>query len=270
MKDYYNELDPYCCEWLRSLIAAELIPPGDVDGRSIVDVQAGDLVGYRQCHFFAGIGGWPLALQLAGWSGRVWTGSCPCQPFSNAGQRKGFADERHLWPTFYRLIADCCPAIIFGEQVAGAAALGWLAVVRADLENAGYAVGAADLPAASVGAPHNRQRLFWVADAGGAGLPRSDVEGGRRGLREIACRTPSKHSEHRLPAGIFDCADPGSIGAADGLRRPVGQVRAFGNALVPQTAAAFIEAVMDMALALYVFDRAHQGPTTIDRISWER
>jgi DNA (cytosine-5)-methyltransferase 1 len=168
VRAYYNEIDGYAAQWLRNLIAAGLIVPGDVDERSIVDVSGDDLAGYRQCHFFAGIGGWSYALHLAGWGGReVWTGSCPCQPLSSAGQRKGHADERHLWPAFYRLIAECNPATIFGEQVASKDGREWLAGIRADLEDAGYAVGAADLCAAGVGAPHIRQRLFWVADTNG-------------------------------------------------------------------------------------------------------
>src|SRR5581483_3942081 len=103
---YYSEIDPYAAEWLRNLIAAGHLPAGDVDERDIADVATGDLAGYRQCHFFAGIGGWPYALRLAGWPDDepVWTGSCPCQPLSSAGQRKGHADDRHLWPAFYRLI----------------------------------------------------------------------------------------------------------------------------------------------------------------------
>jgi DNA (cytosine-5)-methyltransferase 1 len=165
---YYNELDPFAAGWLRELIAEGLIADGDVDERSIVGVQPADLAGYDQCHFFAGIGGWSYALRLAGWPDDrpVWTGSCPCQPLSGAGQRKGHADERHLWPAFYRLIAERRPATLFGEQVASKDGREWLAGVRADLEALGYAVGAADLCAAGVGAPHIRQRLFWVADAG--------------------------------------------------------------------------------------------------------
>lgn len=165
--NYYNEIDPYAAQWLRNLISAGHIPPGDVDERSIVDVQPGDLVGYTQCHFFAGIGGWSYALRLAGWpdSRPVWTGSCPCQPFSAAGKQKGEADSRHLWPEFRRLIAECAPPVVFGEQVASALGRTWLAGVRADLEALGYAVGAADLCAASVGAPHIRQRLWWVAES---------------------------------------------------------------------------------------------------------
>jgi DNA (cytosine-5)-methyltransferase 1 len=167
MSAYYNEIDPYAAQWLRNLIAAGHIASGDVDERSITEVHPDDLRGYTQCHFFAGIGGWSYALRLAGWADDrpVWTGSCPCQPFSAAGKQRGSEDERHLWPAFFRLIRECRPSSVFGEQVAGAAGLAWIDHVCADLEGAGYAAAAAALPACSVGAHHRRERLFWVANS---------------------------------------------------------------------------------------------------------
>jgi DNA (cytosine-5)-methyltransferase 1 len=167
MNVYYNEHDAFAAAWLRELIGAGLLPAGDVDERDVQLVQPADIAGYEQCHFFAGIGGWPYALQLAGWGDRpVWTGSCPCQPFSSAGKGAGFDDPRHLWPAWFRLIRECRPAVVFGEQVASPPGLRWLDSVSTDLEAEGYAFGACDLAAASVGAPHIRQRLFFVADAG--------------------------------------------------------------------------------------------------------
>jgi site-specific DNA-cytosine methylase len=156
---YYNEIDPYAAQWLRNLIDAGHIARGDVDERSIVDVRAADLAGYTQAHFFAGIGGWSIALRLAGWPDDrpVWTGSCPCQPFSAAGKGEAADDERHLWPAWLPLIAERRPAIVFGEQVEAAIGWGWLDAVFADLEAEGYACGAAVLPACGVGAPHIRQ-----------------------------------------------------------------------------------------------------------------
>ncbi len=164
---YYNEFDKYAAQWLRNLIAAGHIAPGDVDDRSISDVQPSDLAGYTQCHFFAGIGGWSLALRLAGWPDDrpVWTGSCPCQPFSVAGAGAGTADERHLWPHWFHLVRSQRPPVIFGEQVDAAIAHGWLDLVQDDLEGEGYAFGAVGVPAAGVGAPHIRQRLWFVADS---------------------------------------------------------------------------------------------------------
>lgn len=171
---YYNENDPKIAKWLLNLVRAGIIPFGIVDTRSIEEVTPGDLQGFTQHHFFAGIGGWPLALRLAGWptDKPVWTGSCPCQPFSVAGKQKGTNDERHLWPVWADLIAECNPPIIFGEQVASPDGRNWLADVRNSLEAVDYAVGAADLCAASVGSPHIRQRLYWVGYSEREGLER--------------------------------------------------------------------------------------------------
>jgi DNA (cytosine-5)-methyltransferase 1 len=188
---YYNEFDPYAAAWLRNLIQAGLIAPGDVDERSIVDVRPDDLRGYTQVHFFAGIGGWSLAAHLAGWPDDkpLWTGSCPCQPFSAAGKRKGTADERHLWPVFAALIRECRPAVVAGEQVASKDGLGWLDGVCADLEAADYAWWAGDYCAAGVGAPHIRQRLWWLGHTDNAG-PQGRYER-RDGADQCAARAAS-------------------------------------------------------------------------------
>jgi len=163
---YYNEIDPYVAEWLRSLIRSGHIADGIVDERSISDVRPDELQEFTQCHFFAGIGVWSYALRSAGWEDDrpVWTGSCPCQPFSNAGSRKGMADERHLWPHWFHLIEQCRPSTVFGEQVASKDGLGWIDLVQADMEGADYAIGSFDLCSAGFGAPHIRQRLWFVAD----------------------------------------------------------------------------------------------------------
>src|SRR5688572_11787227 len=169
MAAYYNENDPKAAALLRELIKAGLIADGEVDERSITDVEPADVAGFTQCHFFAGIGGWSYALRLAGWPDdrAVWTGSCPCQPWSSAGAGLGADDPRDLWPTWFKLLRECRPAVVFGEQVASAPGRAWLDRLYVDLEAADYAVAAFDLPAASVGAPHNRPRLWFVADAVG-------------------------------------------------------------------------------------------------------
>ena len=232
MTAYYNEIDPYAAQWLRNLINAGHIAPGVVDERSIEEVSADDLKGFTQCHFFAGIGGWSYAARLAGWSDDqpMWTGSCPCQPFSTAGTRKGVDDERHLWPVFFNLIRQCSPSIVFGEQVGKKPGLEWLDGVRFDLQMASYAFGAASLCASIAGYPE-RPRLFWVADA----------DGSRECGSALYAETP------RLPKApersVKDwCYSKGLVSGGNGFPQRVGRLRAYGNAIVPQVAAEFIKA----------------------------
>lgn len=175
MTAYYNEIDKFAAQWLRELIKVGAIAPGYVDERSIEDVTPSDLKGFTQCHFFAGVGVWSYSLRMAGWPDNrpIWTGSCPCQPFSAAGKGAGFNDERHLWPAFAWLIKQCKPTDLLGEQVASRATGPWFDLVQTDLEAMGYAFGVIPFPAAGVGAPHIRDRAYWagkLADDSGTGL----------------------------------------------------------------------------------------------------
>ncbi len=172
--NFYNDIDPKVCAWTQELIKAGFIPPGDVVCKSVSDINPDELTKYTQCHFFNGISGWAFALTLAGWpeDRPVWCASLPCQPFSVAGKGRGTEDERHLWPVFAELIRACKPPVVFGEQVASKAGRDWLAGVFADLEGMAYQRAGADLCAAGVGAPHIRQRLYWVAHSKGERLER--------------------------------------------------------------------------------------------------
>ena len=182
--NFYNEWDPYAASWLRQLVEDGHIPPGEVDERDINTIDPDELIRYTQCHFFAGIGGWVYALRLANWGDRrVWTGSCPCQPFSVAGNKKGASDkERNLWPVWFNLIKVVRPDTVFGEQVASAVGekYQWLDAVSHDLEDEGYRIGSGILPACSVKAPHIRQRLWFVADTNDNGRDESmrEISGG--------------------------------------------------------------------------------------------
>lgn len=352
--NYYNEFDPFAASLLRELIKAKLIPQGEVDERSITEIIPADLRGYTQCHFFAGIGGWSLALQLAGWptDRPVWTGSCPCQPFSSAGKQKGKADKRHLWPVWHSLIKECKPQIIFGEQVASSEIVGteletsfaiavqrgdhaaanrianklvkqtgfgftsrWLDDVYQGLEAEGYAVGSAVLPACSVGAPHKRDRLFFVGDndsqrcdresvsiwqeqkenikidrsgksnvgyaehngshggqvTGGDGEAICDNAQGQDSTSEFTgtsqscdvvcatgvyaqrCKNGSGQGQYWGSGTWIDCPDgkqrliePSIPLLAHGVPNRVGRLRGYGNAIVPQVAAEFIKAYMEV------------------------
>jgi DNA (cytosine-5)-methyltransferase 1 len=242
MAAYYNEIDPYAAEWLRNLIAAGHIAPGDVDERSIVDVQPDDLNGYTQCHFFAGIGGWSYALRIAGWPDdrEVWTGSCPCQPLSVAGKQQGHLDERHLWPAFHRLITERRPSTVFGEQVASKIGQEWIAAVRADLEGDSYACGAVVVPAFGVRAPHRRDRLWFVAHSQRDEQSRQEPCSRQAGRVGRLLKPFPWHEPWESALARFRVVD-------DGLPRRVGATDAARNAIVPQVAAEVIGAYMEIA-----------------------
>lgn len=244
MLTYYNEYAAYPARWL-----AALFPGADVDDRSVCDVGVGDVATYDRVHLFAGIGGWEYALELAGWPDDVpvWTGSCPCQPFSRCGKKKGESDERHLWPEMFRLIDGNRPPVVFGEQVAGSRGLGWFDGVRTDLEGIGYSVGMAVLPAACVSAPHNRERIFWVADASWSARERPLVRSDARAHG----RVPRTEWDDYYP---YTCSDGEVRRVGSGVqpldaRVPADLERllAYGNAIVPQVAALFVGAFMDVA-----------------------
>jgi DNA (cytosine-5)-methyltransferase 1 len=265
MTAYYNENDPKAAAWLRELIKQGAIASGDVDERSIEDVLPNDLRDYTQCHFFAGIGGWSYALRLAGWPDDrpVWTGSCPCQPFSAAGKGAGFADERHLWPAFHWLIDQRRPDIIFGEQVANA--LDWLDLVSTDLEGKQYTVGTTLLGAHSVGAPHVRKRLYWCAAhadyKGQRHVPLYDeverkpqfeslanADSARlQGLYKTSRAVNLQSAESREQRYRMWLPEPEMDRMVDGVPDRMGLLRGYGNAIVPQVAAEFIGAYIDTA-----------------------
>jgi DNA (cytosine-5)-methyltransferase 1 len=255
---YYNEIDPFAAQWLRNLIAAGHIAPGEVDERSIVEVDYRDLRGFDQCHFFSGIGVWSHSLRGAGWSDDrpVWTGSCPCQPFSAAGAGKEFADERHLWPAWFELIRLCRPVVVFGEQVASKDALAWLDHVCADLEGEGYAVGAVDTCAAGFGAPHHRQRIYFVAYANSGGFMQKIRKSASNEDRHMETYQQTGNAiGNTTGAGMYAPWPPGLSGIskiqADPYGNPVGLVRtcaikAIGNSIVAPQATEFVRAFLEV------------------------
>lgn len=241
--NFYNDIDWKACAWTQGLIDEGLIPPGHVACKSITDITPEELNGHTQCHFFNGVSGWAEALHLAGFptTRTVWCASLPCQPFSAAGLQRGLADERHLWPVFFRLVQSCRPELIIGEQVERAIGLGWLDGVRTDLEAEGYAFGFIVLGAHSAGSPHIRQRLYWMAhpiigrwpgrDERGLGTDRQQVgqpqngtdspDEPRHGCDQVGGVV---HPELRRPeqrdAGIGDVQEPDAGRTDGGMAHP--------------------------------------------------
>lgn len=272
MAALYNDSNGFVASWLKNLSVRGLIAPGKVLSCSIQDIPPGVPDGFTQCHWFAGIGAWSYALRLAGWpDGRsVWTASLPCQPYSVIGKGAGDSDERNLWGEFRKLLVRHMPPVIFGEQVASPAGRDWLDNVSSDMEALGYAVGAADLCAAGIGAPHIRQRLFWVARnirsrnrMGHPGSSRLQRHSGNVGSRSKPGRKYSDAAGFTPPAGSlggFWADHPAWVPGADGKWRPfecgspplvarpsryMERMRAYGNSIVAPLAAEFIRAFMD-------------------------
>lgn len=279
MTAYYNEIDEEAADVLRALIADDVIAPGDVDTRTIKEVQPDDLRGYDQCHFFAGGGLWSVAARLAGWSDDrpLWTGSCPCQPFSSAGKATGTDDPRHLWPDFHRIIRARRPVVVLGEQVAEASGRHWFDGVRSNLEEDDYSCRAVDIPACAVDAPIERSRLYWCAVAranqlfergytreprGKAGQSRGEARspyGHTVERRDDARCTRDDHSSNR-PNGSWWADAERIVGhdgqwrrcksglplLVDGFPGRVGVWRIAGNAISPILAAEVIGALMDI------------------------
>jgi len=257
---YYNENDKTNADFLASMILDGLLPDGEVDDRSIADVEPSDLSGFGRYHFFAGIGGWEFAAALARWPEDIvlWTGSCPCQPFSNAGRQNGMDDERHLWPHFFRLIQSARPTVIMGEQVSSPLGLSWFDNLADDLEREAYTCGATIVPACAVNAPHIRERLYWLAHR--------DV---RRGRSDGAGRDDNHRTDAGWAQGSGDVGIGGAAGSWDtrqwfvgpdmrsrpvepGLRTLVNgfpgrraEIHALGNAIVPPLAAEVMLAFLD-------------------------
>lgn len=127
------------------------------------------------------------------------TGGFPCQPFSQAGQRRGTADDRYLWPEMFRVIQEFAPEWVIAENVRGLVT--WseglvLEQVCTDLENEGYEVQPIIIPAVAVNAPHRRDRVWIVANRKSGGQWGSEQERGRGRESEEATRGINRDAQN--------------------------------------------------------------------------
>lgn len=199
----------------------------------------------------------------------VISGGFPCQPFSNAGKRRGDADDRHLWPEMLRVIRAARPKWVVGENVRAFA--DWssglvLESVFSDLESEGFEVGAFIVPAAGCGAPHRRERVFIVAHAERSGS-RPDAGRGAAAAGEVRRETtralPGSYERGGNAAladarsgrgtfGEFPSFSPicrGDDGLSEGLdgvtfsRWRTETLKAYGNAVLPDIAQRIFETI---------------------------
>lgn len=151
------------------------------------------------------------------WRGRVdvLTGGFPCQPYSLAGKRKGKEDDRHLWPKMLRAIREIQPRWVVGENVYGI--VGWndgvvFEEVQTDLESCGYSVQPFIIPAAGVGAPHKRDRIWFVAHSNNGDDRRESRENEGEG-REERLRERHKVRESIESGEVWDAPDNQCLGS---------------------------------------------------------
>lgn len=188
------------------------------------------------------------------------TGGFPCQPFSQAGRRKGTADDRHLWPEMLRVIREFHPSWVIGENVGGFVT--WndglvLEQVHTDLEGEGYEVQSFIIPAVAKNAPHRRDRVWIVGHAKHDGLDgpknsegnhkRSDTRQEKSNDFQQSKRPDSKRifsqrswDTHWLEVATRLCR------VDDGLPRRLDRnprLKALGNAIVPQVAEEIMKAI---------------------------
>lgn len=215
----------------------------------------------------------PIWSDLRTFDASAWRGSVdlviggyPCQPFSLAGQRQGKYDPRHLWPEVLRIYRDSGARYLFCENVAGHLSLGF-ADVLADLAKVGATVEWGLFRASDVGAPHKRERLFFLADSNGerrGQCSEAHDQDGSHALRHIvdgcdpavadtrrkrgsrwritafgrSSFPPQPHDHKRWRRWIAEGGpEPAVCRGSDGIPYRVDRLRALGNAVVPQVAA---------------------------------
>jgi len=199
----------------------------------------------------------------------VITGGYPCQPFSNAGNRNGHKDDRHLWPEMFRVVKQARPAWVIAENVTGHVTMG-LDSVFLDLESEGYTARALVIPACAIDAPHRRDRVWIIANAK---RPRVGTDAGAQPRTKEKCSELLKEDRQALPddpntlcptmadskgpddrrsisgkikrqkqklrkigSGTWEPwpIEPGVGRVVDGIPNRVDRIRGLGNAVVPQ------------------------------------
>lgn len=207
------------------------------------------------------------------------TGGFPCQPFSQAGKRRGKKDDRYLWPEMLRVIHEARPAWVLGENVAGIVQME-LDRVLSDLEGEGYTCQSLIIPACAVDAKHRRDRVWIVGHAksgtiGGKQQRRNGMgqeatskreayhdhadrpnqamaDAEERSIRAGLCESEQgeergrRSGDYRWPDEADWFAQSGMGRVAYGIPGRIHRLKALGNAIVPQVAYEIIVRIRDL------------------------
>jgi DNA (cytosine-5)-methyltransferase 1 len=159
------------------------------------------------------------------------TGGFPCQPFSQAGLRRGTEDDRSLWGEMLRIIKESMPTWVIGENVAGIVNME-LDNCISELESEGYETQAFIIPACAVSTPHRRDRVWIVAHACGKGLESLSSE--CRIYKKDDGNPPNMYCANSFIKGIYGLPNSERIRRNYGVSNRVDRLKALGNAIVPQ------------------------------------
>lgn len=170
------------------------------------------------------------------------SGGFPCQPYSTAGEQRGAADDRALWPEMLRVISGVRPRWVIGENVPGIINMG-LDEVLAGLESCGYTCETLSIPACSLGAWHERERIWIVANSDGRRWNSQSLRCTRAPKRDCATNVDSADAEDGGEKAWL--VEPGMERVVYGIPRRMDKIRVkmLGNAIVPQVAYQLLKAI---------------------------
>jgi len=230
----YTDKEPYCCAVLRARVADGGLPPGDVWERDVKTIKPAELKPYTHVHLFAGVGAIALGFAMADWplNENIWTAGFPCQPVSINGKGAAQEDERWLWPEVARLVDGARPKRLLLENVTGLLARG-LGIVLGDLARIRYDAEWDSIPAAAIGSPHLRERVFVVSH------PASPRPQGEKPASRVWRRGMFAERRGWMP-------EPGVCRVADGAPHRVERITALGNAVVPQVVELIARGILQM------------------------
>lgn len=160
----------------------------------------------------------------------VLCGGFPCQPYSRSGKQLGREDARDLWPEMFRVIGECRPRWVVGENSSNVLNMEFKQI-KLDLESIGYEVGEPlCIPACAINADHRRERAFICAHSNNIGLQRFGTEAIQR-IARLPIQLTGVFESERSRSSI---SEPGMLRSYNGLPCGMDRIKRLGNSVMPQ------------------------------------